>query len=496
MNRSKLMPTLIAEFCEVFEQSLTSFVENDDIFNENHSATTIVELFISALDESSSEACRSGLVNLIESFECEEESMERDGKQYQLKNQASKKFLSRFGEIEVNRKSFYHWAGGSGIIPIDEELELAGRYVMPDVVEIILLGLSMAKPSELECLFGKTNHFKPSASLIQDIANQDGQALNDFLHGDDSPPNIREIKPPETPVAAVVASFDGANLLVREPGKKRGARVKKPSKDGVCNGPIEKSCSYKNAMVGAISFYDVAEVIDIETGEAILKPDRISSSYVGRMPEERYPKFKKEFEQALKQSEEVVPNDVVKILLMDGARGFWAYADENRLYDDYIRLVDFYHATEHLARLTEALFGKSSKEGQEWYEKWVSKMKHKADGVASMLRSVNRYIKDLKLSEVRLKDVKTEVTFFKNNQGKMDYATLVEQGLPIGSGPVEAACKTIVKARFCQSGMRWSIKGGQNIMNLRVIQKSDQWDDTWAKFREAGGYHTYKQKAA
>jgi len=443
MNRSKLMPTLIAEFCEVFEQSLTSFVENDDIFNENHSATTIVELFISALDESSSEACRSGLVNLIESFECEEESMERDGKQYQLKNQASKKFLSRFGEIEVNRKSFYHWAGGSGIIPIDEELELAGRYVMPDVVEIILLGLSMAKPSELECLFGKTNHFKPSASLIQDIANQDGQAL-----------------------------------------------------DGVCNGPIEKSCSYKNAMVGAISFYDVAEVIDIETGEAILKPDRISSSYVGRMPEERYPKFKKEFEQALKQSEEVVPNDVVKILLMDGARGFWAYADENRLYDDYIRLVDFYHATEHLARLTEALFGKSSKEGQEWYEKWVSKMKHKADGVASMLRSVNRYIKDLKLSEVRLKDVKTEVTFFKNNQGKMDYATLVEQGLPIGSGPVEAACKTIVKARFCQSGMRWSIKGGQNIMNLRVIQKSDQWDDTWAKFREAGGYHTYKQKAA
>ena len=496
MNRLKFMPTLITNTCEAFKQSLTSFVENDDFINENNSPAEIVEKFIIALEQASGEACRDGLVDLIESFECDEDSMIRDGKRYDLKARTNKKFLSRFGEIEVNRKTFHHWKGGPGIVPLDEEMELTACYVMPDVAEFILYGTGMLKPTELAGMLEKTNHFKPSASLIQDVINQEGQAFNDFLNDANRPSQVREIKAPEVPIKALVASFDGANVLVREPGKKRGARVKKPSKEGINNEPIEKSYCYKNAMVGSISFYDVAEVIDFETKEARLQPDRIKSSYIGRMPEERYPKFKKEFEQTLSQAEALIPDDIEKILLMDGARGFWTYADENPLYDDYIKVVDFYHATEHLSRLAESLFGKSSKKGQAWYEKWRSKIKHEADGVASMLRSASRYAKERRLSPNKTKDFNTEITFFKRNRIRMEYSQLVERGLPIGSGPVEAACKTIVKTRFCQSGMRWSIQGGQNVMNIRVVQKSDQWNETWSRFRDVGGYQNYQKKAA
>lgn len=496
MNRSKFMPTLITDTCEAFKQSLTSFVEKGGFDNENLSPVQIVEKFVRGLEEASGEACRSGLVDLIESYEIEEDNLTRDDKHYHLKARTHKKFLSRFGEIVVKRKTFHHWDGGPGIVPLDEIMAMTGRYVMADVVEFILYGSGMLKPTELQGMFEKTNHFRPSASLIRDIINQDGQAFDNFLHDENKPTSVREIKAPETPVKALVASFDGANVLVREPGKKRGARVKKPSKEGVKNEPIEKSCSYKNAMVGSISFYDVAEVIDFETQETRLQPDRIKSSYIGRMPEERYPKFKAEFEQALSQAEEVAPDDIVKILLMDGARGFWAYADESPIYDDYIKVVDFYHAAEHLSRLAEALFGKSSKTGQQWYEKWLSKIKHDANGVASMLRSAGRYAKERKLSRNKTKDLNTELTFFNRNKDRMDYASLVQQGLPIGSGPVEAACKMIVKNRFCQSGMRWSIQGGQNVMNIRVVQKSDQWEDTWKQFKESGGYKNYQQQAA
>jgi len=316
------MPNLIADTCEAFKQSLTSFVENDDFINENHSPSEMVEKFVQALEGASGIACRTGRVDLIESYEYKEDTLTRDGKQYQLKTSTNKKFLSRFGEIVVKRKTFHHWDGGRGLVPLDEQMKMTGRYVMPDVVEFILYGSGKLKPSELEGMFNKANHFKPSASLIQDIINQDGQALGNFLDDANRPPSVREIKAPETPVKALVASFDGANVLVREPGKKRGARVKKPSKEGVINEPIEKSCSYKNAMVGSISFYDVAEIIDFETKETRLQPNRIKSSYIGRMPEERYPKFKEEFEHALSQAEGVVTNDIVKILLMDGARGF------------------------------------------------------------------------------------------------------------------------------------------------------------------------------
>jgi len=64
----------------------------------------------------------------------------------------------------------------------------------------------------------------------------------------------------------------------------------------------------------------------------------------------------------------------------------------------------------------------------------------------------------------------------------MTYADFRRRGLPIGSGPVEAACKSVVKTRMCRSGMRWSREGGQKILNLRVVVKSDRWDGFWENY--------------
>ncbi len=65
----------------------------------------------------------------------------------------------------------------------------------------------------------------------------------------------------------------------------------------------------------------------------------------------------------------------------------------------------------------------------------------------------------------------------------MTYAAFRERGLPIGSGPVEAACKTLVKTRLCRSGMRWSRKGGQRILDLRTYVKSHRWDAFWNEYK-------------
>ncbi|MBN2211618.1 MAG: hypothetical protein JW709_09510 [Sedimentisphaerales bacterium] len=54
--------------------------------------------------------------------------------------------------------------------------------------------------------------------------------------------------------------------------------------------------------------------------------------------------------------------------------------------------------------------------------------------------------------------------------------------MPIGNGPVEAACKTIVKTRLCRSGMRWSRVGGQRILSLRTYVKSRRWDSFWRHY--------------
>ena len=75
-------------------------------------------------------------------------------------------------------------------------------------------------------------------------------------------------------------------------------------------------------------------------------------------------------------------------------------------------------------------------------------------------------------------------TFFANNAHMMTYADFRRRGLPIGSGNVEAACKTLIKQRLCQSGMRWSSEGGQAILDPRTYIKSGRWDAMWKHYNE------------
>jgi hypothetical protein len=78
------------------------------------------------------------------------------------------------------------------------------------------------------------------------------------------------------------------------------------------------------------------------------------------------------------------------------------------------------------------------------------------------------------------------IGYFKKHRNKMRYAEWLAQGLPIGSGPVEAAAKDIVQARLKRSGMRWSTQGGQSILELRAHLKSGRWDVMWSTLKAAG----------
>ena len=71
------------------------------------------------------------------------------------------------------------------------------------------------------------------------------------------------------------------------------------------------------------------------------------------------------------------------------------------------------------------------------------------------------------------------------NLDKLNYADYLARGLPIGSGPVEASCKTLVGSRLKRSGMRWSRQGGQEVLNLRVHVLSERWDVFWNVYQES-----------
>ena len=70
---------------------------------------------------------------------------------------------------------------------------------------------------------------------------------------------------------------------------------------------------------------------------------------------------------------------------------------------------------------------------------------------------------------------RTILTYYENNLKRMNYKTYRDQGLLIGSGPMEAAHRHVIQQRMKLSGQRWTIQGAQQVANLKVTNKSGNW---------------------
>jgi hypothetical protein len=374
--------------------------------------------------------------------------------------------------LKLTRRVYQPDAGGKCYVPLDAAWGMEGQFATVEVRDAALYAVALGTSEEAETLLGKCALFRPSATAIKRMARQMGQWLEE--HEDEVLTEIRAAEPIPEETRVLCASVDGVNVLLSEPGKKKGRPNERPH-EGTSREIPSPTC-YKNAMVGSVSFYG-------EVPEGKRSPERLVSRYAGRMPEDRAPTLKAKFERELQETESRLDDGVVRIVLCDGARGLWTYIDEHAQYDEYEKLVDYHHTTEHLSKAAEAIFGKGSRKAQDWYDKYCSKLKGEIDGAGRVLRSLDYYERTARLSKSRREALATERTFFARNQHRMDYARFRRHGWPIGSGPVEAACKSIVKTRLCRSGMRWSRPGGQHILTLRTFVKSARWNAMWNQYK-------------
>jgi hypothetical protein len=137
-------------------------------------------------------------------------------------------------------------------------------------------------------------------------------------------------------------------------------------------------------------------------------------------------------------------------------------------------VVDYYHACLYITKLAEAIFG-PGRQAFAWAAKQRKVLKQKQGGINRVLRSAGalRTIRGLVGSE---KNYTSAYNYLRSRTAKMDYPTYQRLRMPIGSGVTEAACKIVFTQRFKQSGMKWTIDGGQQILALRVIALSGIWD--------------------
>ena len=171
---------------------------------------------------------------------------------------------------------------------------------------------------------------------------------------------------------------------------------------------------------------------------------------------------------------------------LDQAQTWVAISDGGAGLEEFLRMnfpraeaviLDFYHASEYLAKLSAALHPMDEAAMLEQTKSWARLLRD--EGGETMIAVLQEWDWPQRPG---LAAIRQEVlTYFQNQKHRMDYPTYEANGWFIGSGAVESACKTVVGQRLKGAGMRWSESGGDAVCHVRALYRSEhsQWDAFW-----------------
>jgi hypothetical protein len=161
-----------------------------------------------------------------------------------------------------------------------------------------------------------------------------------------------------------------------------------------------------------------------------------------------------------------------KVVLGDGAVWIWNLADQH--FPGAIQIVDLYHARQHLWELSAQLFPQDEPKRKHWMARSLKLLEHgKMEALVKILRELRPGGQEL------AKLVRNEADYFQRNTDRMRYPIFRAQGLFVGSGVIEAGCKTVIAARLKRSGMFWTVRGANAIIALRCSRLSRRFADYW-----------------
>jgi hypothetical protein len=159
------------------------------------------------------------------------------------------------------------------------------------------------------------------------------------------------------------------------------------------------------------------------------------------------------------------------VLLVDGASGLECLG--KAYFPGCIQIVDFFHALEHLEEVLALLWEKTQPECKKQRARWVKLLLK--DGVSRIIA----HARARALTSGQKDAVEKALGYFQHNVARMQYGSFRQQGFFIGSGVIEAGCKTVVGSRCKQSGMFWSVPGAEKMIAFRCIHQSHRLDSFW-----------------
>jgi len=364
----------------------------------------------------------------------------------------SKPVLTAVGEITVSRPYYLCAHCHRGQLPADVELDIENTEISPGVRRM-QAAVGYEAPFDqgrrqlklLADLEVTTKSVERTAEAIgEDIAAREQTEIQRAMQLD-----LPIVVGPPIPV--LYTQIDGTGVPV--------VRKETVGRQGKIEGQPAHTREAKLGCVFTQTSWD-------REGYAIRDPD--STTYVAAI--ETAEEFGKRI--YLEASKRGWSRAVKKVVMGDGAEWIWNLADQ--YFPRAIQIVDLFHARQHLWELARKLHPNDESGQNRWmmvHQDLLDKCKIKK--LVTSLRSVQTPSAEL------AEKLRTEAEYFRRNARRMRYPKFRRQHLFVGTGVIEAGCKTVIGSRCKQSGMFWTVRGANAILALRCCQFNGRFEDYW-----------------
>lgn len=376
------------------------------------------------------------------------------GQQARYRELRAKTILTALGPVELCRPYYYCASCGQGQFPLDQELDVEGGELSPGVRRMLAVVGSetsfdhgreqMKLLADLEVTAKAVE--RTAEAVGADVAAREQKSIQQALQ---LPlPWAKDLEP-SVPILYVQMDGTGVPMVKAETQGRAGRVAGQPAQT-------------REAKLGCVFTQTTVD----EEGRPVRQDG--STTYTGAI--ETAEEFgRRIFSEAHRRGWDRAR---IKVVMGDGAVWIWNLAD--LLFPGALQIVDLYHARQHLWELAGKLFPGDEAQRRRWAMRHQNYLDQgKIEKLVHALHACAQHLPTL------TEEILTQAAYFETNAARMRYPEFRRQGLFIGSGVIEAGCKTVIGARLKQSGMFWTVRGANAILALRCCQHSGHFEEYW-----------------
>jgi hypothetical protein len=361
-----------------------------------------------------------------------------------------RRILTAVGEVELVRPYYLCPHCHQGQFPFDAELDVENKDLSPGVRRMLaVVGQAAAFDQgreQMKLLAGlelTTKAVERTAEAIgEDIGGREREQIQQAMQLD-LPVVVGE------PIPILYVQMDGTGVPVTQAERRESKREGQPARTR----EVKLGCVFTQTS------YD-------QQGYAMRDPD--STTYTGAI--ETAEEFgKRLYAEACHRGWSRAKK---KVIMGDGAEWIWNLADLH--FPGALQIVDLFHARQHLWDLARLLYPSNDACQKQWI------MRHQSKLDEGKIEKLVGYLRSLEASSPELAEtIRKAADYFEKNAERMRYPEFRRQHLFVGSGVIEAGCKTVIATRLKQSGMFWTVRGANAIIALRCCRLSGRFEDYW-----------------